>query len=272
MRVLHLHNLYHLGDNVFNFILFNKLKKYIDEKYILYYYCQPEYINQLSEFKNSNNIHIKNICEKPAESFELWINSRPIRYNHDIEMDKLRNRGIQRISYNDFYVTFFNFAMYHLKINLKINNLVYKDKELLKRYDNINTKYNNKYSNVDILFLNSQPLSGQYNYDKTKWDNYITNMNMHFKIITTTKVENINCTMDDNLTIKDIASISTQTKVIIAVNSGVVPGCLNKYTLKNIKHAYIFDDRVYFSYPNFENKNNIEEISLSDLRKFIRNN
>jgi hypothetical protein len=78
--------------------------------------------------------------------------------------------------------------------------------------------------------------------------------------------------MDDNLTIKDIASISTQTKVIIAVNSGVVPGCLNKYTLKNIKHAYIFDDRVYFSYPNFENKNNIEEISLSDLRKFIRNN
>jgi hypothetical protein len=96
-------------------------------------------------------------------------------------------------------------------------------------------------------------------------------MNRHFKIITTTKVENIKCTMDDKLTIKDIAAISTKTKVIIAVNSGVVPGCLNKYTLKNIKHAYIFDDRVYFSYPNFENRNNIEEITLSELKKIIQN-
>jgi hypothetical protein len=51
----------------------------------------------------------------------------------------------------------------------------------------------------------------------------------------------------------------------------VVPGCLNKYTLKNIRHAYIFDDRVYFSYPNFENKNNIEEITLSELKKIIHN-
>jgi len=270
MIVLHLYNIYHLGDNVFNFILFNKLKKYIDEKCIIYYYCQPEYINQVSEFKTSNNIHIKNICEKPNNSFELWINSRPICYNHDIEMYKLRKRGIQRISYNDFYVRFFNFALYNLKIKLKIHNLCYKDKELLKRYYKIHGKHNNKYSNVDILFLNSQPLSGQYNYDKAKWDNYITNINKHFKIITTTKVENINCTMDDNLTIKDIASISTKTKVIIAINSGVLPGCLNKYTLNNIKHAYIFDDRNYFSYPNFENKNNIEEITLNDLCKFIR--
>jgi len=271
MRVLHLHNLYHLGDNVFNFILFNKLKKYIDEKYIIYYYCQPEYINQISEFKTSNNIHIKNICEKPDNSFELWINSRTIHYNHDTEMDKLRKRGIQRISYNDFYVTFFNFALYHLKINLKINNLLYSDKNLLKRYYKINNKYNNKYSKVDILFLNSQPLSEQYNYDKTKWDNYITNMNKHFKIITTTKVENIKCTMDDKLTIKDIAAISTKTTVIIAVNSGVVPGCLNKYTLKNIRRAYIFDDRNYYTYSNFENRNNIEEITLSELKKIIHN-
>jgi hypothetical protein len=84
MRVLHVHNLYHLGDNVFNFILFNKLKKYIDEKYIIYYYCQPEYIKQVSEFKTSSNIHIRDISTKPVNSFELWINNRAIFHNHSL--------------------------------------------------------------------------------------------------------------------------------------------------------------------------------------------
>ena len=272
MRTLHIHNLYHLGDNIFNFILFNMLKSYIDKYFIIHYYCQPEYIKQVSEFKTNNNIHIFSISEKPSDSFELWINNRKILYNHDIEVERLRRKGIhQRISYNKFYVKFFNFALYFLKINLKINKLAYKDNNLFKRYDEINAKCNNKYSNIDILFLNSTPMSGQFNYDKIKWDNYIINSSNYFKIITTTKVENINCTMDDNLTIKDIAALSMRTKVIIAVNSGVLPGCFNIYTLKNIKHAYIFDDRNYYTYSNFENKNNIEDITLSELEKFINN-
>jgi len=272
MRELHLHNIYHLGDNIFNFILFNKLKKYIDEKYIINYYCQPEYITQISEFNISTNIRIKPICEKPHNSIEVWINSKPILYNHDLEFDKLRKKGIQRIVYNKFYVKFFNFLLLRqLKIKLKIKNLCYKDTNLIDRYNKIIIQYPNKYSNIDILFLNSQPMSGQYNYDKTRWDNRIKMINKHFKIITTTKVENVNCTMDDNLSIKDIASISTKSKIIVAVNSGVLPGCLNKYTLNNIKHVYIFDDRNEFDYPNFENKNNIEEITLDELNKFIHN-
>ena len=266
---LHLHNSYHLGDNVFNFILFNKLKKYIDNEYIINYYCQPEYINQVSEFKISNNIYIKDICEKPVQSIEMWINNRELHYNHDKEHISLREKGIQRICYNKFYVMFFNFVLYHLKINLKITNLNYKDRNLIDRYKEINERYNNKYSNIDILFLNSQPMSQQYDYNKDEWDTYIKNMNNHFKIITTTKVDGIKCTMDDNLTIKDIASISTKTKVIIAVNSGVFPGCLNDYTLKNIKHVYIFDNNNYYDYPNFENKNNINEISLNELNKYL---
>jgi hypothetical protein len=75
--------------------------------------------------------------------------------------------------------------------------------------------------------------------------------------------------MDDNLTIKDIASLSTKAKVIIAVNSGVVPGLFNIYTLTNVKHVYIFDDRIFYSYPNFEKKENITYISVDELNKYI---
>ena len=78
------------------------------------------------------------------------------------------------------------------------------------------------------------------------------------------------CTSDDNLTIKDIASLSTKAKVIIAVNSGVVPGLLNYFTLQNVKKFYIFDSFNYYSYPNFENKNKIYDISVDELNKYIQ--
>ena len=37
-RIIHLHNEYHLGDNVFNFILFYNIKKYIEQHNIIIYY------------------------------------------------------------------------------------------------------------------------------------------------------------------------------------------------------------------------------------------
>jgi len=41
-------------------------------------------------------------------------------------------------------------------------------------------------------------------YDSTHCDMY----NKKYKIVTTKKIKNINCTLDDDLTIKDIAAIS----------------------------------------------------------------
>ena len=77
--------------------------------------------------------------------------------------------------------------------------------------------------------------------------------------------------MDDNLTIKNIAAISTNVKVVIAINSGVVPGLLNYYTLTNIKQFYTFDDRCFYSYPNFIRKRNIRNIPFQELDKYLSN-
>ena len=112
-------------------------------------------------------------------------------------------------------------------------------------------------------------MSGQFNYNKGEWDTHIRHLNTKYKVMTTTKVDGIPCTMDDNLPIKDIAAISTRVKIIIAVNSGVVPGLLNKYTLNNVKHVYLFDDRCKFSYKQFENRDSIKEITFADINKYI---
>jgi hypothetical protein len=257
-KVYHLHNSYHLGDNVFNFILFYMIKDYLEKNNVkIYYYAKTEYLNQLKDFVSSKNIILSSLELKPKSSIETWVNEEYFNCKH----------GDQKMpmNFNKYYITFFNNVLKKLYINIKILKFYYSDIDLIRRYDNLSEKY----KQVDILVLNSIPLSGQYDYKKDEWDNYILNLDKKFKILTTTKVHNLICTTDDSLNVKDIAAISTNVKVIIAINSGVVPGLLNKYTLQNIKKAFIFDTRCYYSYPNFENRNNINDITIDELERYI---
>ena len=90
----------------------------------------------------------------------------------------------------------------------------------------------------------------------------IINLNNNYKIVTTKKIENINCTLDDNLTVKDIAALSTNVKYIIAINTGVIVGLFNKYTLNNVEKVYIFDRLLHYSYKNFYKINNLSDINI----------
>lgn len=263
-RIYYIHNDKGLGDNVFNMIFFNIIKFYILSNNIkIYYYTKDSYIGQLNEFITiPENIFILPFSIKPNNSLELWINTHFYGYTH---IDAINNSNTKIICYNIYYKNFFNIVLSKLKLNCSINKFFYIDNDLIERYDKIPSIY----KNFDILILNSQPYSNQYDYDKNSWDNYIIKMNSKFNILTTTKVDGVLCTFDDNLTIKDIASLSTKAKVIIAINSGVVPGLLNYYTLTNIKHFYNFDNRSFYSYPNFENKKLITDIHFEELEKYI---
>ena len=258
-RVYHIHNIYGLGDSVFNFILFYQIKNYIEDNNIkIFYYTKKEYLHQLKEFICSPNIFLSFLEMKPPNSIELWINNGFFEYRHD--------RQNMPVCFNLYYNKFFNNVIKKLNFNLTLDKILYYyDNDLLIRYDNLPDKY----KNFDIMILNSTPFSQQYEYKKDIWDNYIMKLNNHFKILTTTKVDGVLCTFDDNLSIKDIASLSTKAKVIIAINSGVMPGLLNYYTLTTVKHFYIFDNNCYYSYPNFENKKYITDITIEELTKYI---
>jgi hypothetical protein len=105
-------------------------------------------------------------------------------------------------------------------------------------------------------------MSGQINYNEDGWNNLCEQLNKKYKIITTKKVNNIFCTLDEQLTIKDIAALSTNIKKIIAVNTGIITGLFNEYTLNNIKVLYFFDDYATYSYPKFEKVNAIEDLKF----------
>jgi hypothetical protein len=263
-KIYHIHNDKGLGDNVFNIIFFNIINDFINNNNIkIYYYTKYSYLTQLQEFVHNNtNIILCPLKVKPKFSIELWINNSFFEYTH---IDAVLITDIKMVDYNKFYKKFINIVLKKFNFNININKLVYYDEDLLNRYN----LFNEKYKVFDILILNSIPFSGQYNYNKTEWDNYIIKLNDTFKILTTTKVDGVLCTGDDNLTIKDIASLSTKAKIIIAINSGVFPGLLNYYTLTNVRHFYIFDNRCFYSYPNFENKIYINDITFEELHNYI---
>ena len=93
-------------------------------------------------------------------------------------------------------------------------------------------------------------------------------MDKKYKIITSEKVEGINCTCDDKLTVKDIAALSTRAKNIIAINSGVVPGLFNSETLNNIENIYYFDNLNTYRHSKFIKKGDLDELNFFSIEAF----
>jgi len=244
--IINFYNLFHLGDHVFNFIIFYQLKNYIEaEQVYLHYYCNEEYISQLSEFKCSSNISIYKI---EGENYKSGINLHPLAL------------GNHKLRYMDLIIVDFYEALFK-RINFPVcifKSLIYFDDELECRYKRLPDQY----KNLQILILNSTARSGQYAKDDKLWENFIKTMNSLFKIATSEKVQNILCTSDHNLSVKDIAAISTTATYIIAVNSGCVPGLFNNYTLNSVREIYYFDNISSIASSKFKKCTDLRHIEI----------
>jgi len=256
-RIIHLHNEWHLGDNVFNFILFYNIKDYLKQNNItIFYYAQPYYLPQLKEFIPNKHVVLYDIAAKPEYSLQLWIGNGFWGYTHS-------RSG--RVPFNKFYIKFFNLVLNKLGFPIKLTRFFYQDPDLLYRYE----KLNDEYKNLDILIINSNACSGQFSYSEKNWNYLINKLHQRYKITTTKKVDNVLSTTDAGLTIKDIAALSTNIKVVIAINTGVLPGLLNSITLTRVKKFYTFDNSEFFTYPNFERKNRLIDITFDELDRYI---
>ncbi len=253
---LHLYNIYHLGDNVFNIIFFNKIYPYLSKKNIvIQYYCNHNYHSQVKEFiQYPDRIKLRSLEERGDKGLELWINNRNLVNNYELQC---------LVGFDTYYIHFYNYILKQLQFPIILFDLKYKDEDLLYRKKRILSEYP-KYKNLDILFINSEPLSGQYPYPRQEWNQFITTMNKKYNIITTLKVKDIDCTMDIKLTIKDIAALSIEAKYIIAINTGPFVGCYNEYTLQHVNKIYIFVQNLTFDHPKVQ-----RHIHINDLYSFF---
>lgn len=254
-KLIKLYNQFHLGDQVFNFILFYNIKDYIEANDItIHYYCNKEYHWQISEFNCSKNILIFELSPDMKDGLHVWIGDRIYDICWYTQADAFQRK------LNLFYVAFFNEILQKLKIPVQFRKLEYTDPELLTRYDKVNQRCNNKYAELDFLILNSTALSGQYYRNDAEWNPLILKLNEKYRIVTTEKVPGVHCTQDDRLSIKDIAAVSTRVKKIIAVTSGVVTGLFNTYTLNNVEVIYTFSYNDCFEHPKIISKTNINDL------------
>jgi hypothetical protein len=243
-KTINILNGYHLGDNLFTIIYLLNIKKYlIDNNIKVNYYIVQDYVAAIKEFITFPNVEIFVVSSNtPKNSTDIWIGNKNFTSNY------FKNIDNSKMPFNDFLVRFF--SEFATKLNLPtIKEFKYTDKELLTRYNNLNDIYKNN----DILIINARARSGQYNYNAKKedWNTLIKSLTNKYKIVTTEKVDNIPCTRDNNLTVKDIASISTSVKYIIAVNTGPLVACFNTYAFNKVKKWFIFCNKITYSYPNF---------------------
>lgn len=256
-NIYNIYNKYHLGDNIFNIIFFNKILPYLKKNNIkIHYYCLKQYHKQVEEFIfDKEYIILKELTDKII-GMEAWINNENLIKRYELQ---------NKIGFDRYYMYFFNILCKKMRIPYCIQDLKYTDDDLLLRLDKLKNENKDILNNLDILIINSEPLSGQYKYNKKDWYNFILYLTSKFKIITTLKIdENIPCTMDLGFSCKDIAAISTNVKYIISINTGPFVGCYNEYTLKQVLKIYIFVDNLKFEHYKISVHQNI-----LDLYKFF---
>ena len=255
-KIINIYNDWHLGDCLFVIVYLYNCKQYIiDNNIKINFYVNKDYINQLNEFKFSENINLYDITLKPNDSINTWIAADNYEYN-----DNSINYKGNDPPFNDFLAKFYSNVGKQFNLP-SIDNFLYIDEDLLMRYE----KLDEKYKNIDILIINSEPKSGQYNYNKDEWDKFIYELSSKYKIVTSNKVENILCSCDNKLSIKDIAAISTNVDYIIAISTGPIIPLFNKYTLERVKQWYILDNKRKYSYPN-----SITLTELNDIKNIFK--
>jgi hypothetical protein len=257
-------------------VMFYNIKDFIEENDIhINYFCKlgfnnhthndnTEYHSQLQEFNPSKNIVFYDLnllyYNKDIHTLSTWIG------NPELEFNVFNSK---HLCFNEFLANFFTKLLELMNIPIRIEKFQFIDTGLIDRYNVLDDSY----KNIDILIINSKGLSGQQNNSEEVWPGHIKYLANKYKIVTTRKVDGVLSTTDCNFSLKTISAISTKAKVIIAINTGVVPALYNKYTLDNVRKAYIFDENTHinvnYSYDRFENSSDITSLTYDVLDKYI---
>lgn len=257
-NIINICQLYHLGDNIINFIFFNKIKEYIEKNDItINYYCYGKYHKNLIEFKCSNNINIRELDPNIlSENFgkNVTINNMYHLWQATINI-KPKCKSIEEI-----LCTMFNLFLKHHNIPIIVDAFEYQDDDLIHRYSLLEDSY----KKVDILLINSTPLSKQYVYNKCLWDDFIISLSKKYKVAITEMVnnsnENIVCL--DNFSVKQIAAVALGVKIIIAINTGPSIPLYNTDILNNVDVIYLFGGGRRFRTRKIKEVSNLNELDF----------
>jgi len=226
------YNKHHYGDHILNLRFFYNHTPLLKEKGIkIHYLYDPNYVKNLEELRRYVDPDVVTLHTITPDSLkdatELWMET-PV---------------------NDIHYTRFEpfFTEYYKKIANTLG-LEGMNTSLYQKEDYLHEIYKNlpePFKDLDILFINASPQSGQVkNYDAEKFNSLAKKLAGKYKLATTSPVDNsIPCSFREGLYLQDIGAISTHAKYIIGTNSGPMVTCYNDITKKNVKKFIIFEDK-----------------------------
>jgi hypothetical protein len=234
--IIEVQNYYHLGDQIINFIFFKKIKEYIEQhNIIIHYYCHKQYHSNLLDFKNSDNIIILNWENK---GYFLWQGNVPKDYYIE-----------------DTLCNMFNIFLKTYNIPISVESFEYADSYLFKIIEDMD----NTYKNIDILVINSSPCSGQYNFNKSSWDDFVIKLTRKYKIATTSYINDSILSLH-NISLIKIAAIALNVKKIIAINTGPSIPLYNTDILNRVENIYLFCNWYNYKTRKIEVVKNLDEV------------
>jgi len=249
MKVFHVHQPFHLGDNIYNIHLYRKLIE-ANSEIIFIYYVQSVYIKPLNDFIKGyeDKIILKPYNERPLHSINSWINEDNTYY------DKIINNICLEVIYYEFYQKFCK----RLGLDCPINDIVgtYLDYTELLEPNALTTKN-------DYLIANSDPFSGQWVIrDEFK---FITDklLEKNVKIISLqpTGISLIPCTRDYGLNLLQVGNIAINSRYIFGVHSAPFCTIINKYNYNKIEKCGVFHIHgIKYSGNNFYSFRNNQEV------------
>lgn len=240
MRVYSLYNNHHIGDAIMILRFLYAHKEFIKRNDIIihYYYSDycKEYLRNIEDYTEKGIIELFTMNKTPSDAIEFWM-GYPIDNVHVKQWSLYHQKFYRRIA----SFLGFNHELIHC-------DLWQNEPYLNNIYDSLSDKY----KNIDILIINSTPQGKAYTKNSTKMDNMCRFLKQKYTIVTTKKVDDITCTLDDNLTIRDIGAISTHSKYIISIMTGPSCGLYNTMTKAYVK-KWFFLHHLSIVFCNIDN-------------------
>ena len=246
----------HYGDNIFPLKFFYNISDHLRKRGItIYYYYNPKYIkkDELDRYINKDTMVLRPMHEKPSYAVMLYL--------------ILPMSGVYvSNSFDEYFGEMYKRLVNYMGLaDLGIDTSLYQKEEyLLKIYE----KLPDKFKDIDILFINSEPKTEKIINNKESGDAAAIELSKRYRIVTTSPVnDEIPCTFTDGLMLQVIGAVSTHAKYIIGVNSGPLIPCLNYYAKQSVK-KWIFVSRDRFTqipYRRIHDYNNLSEIVISEI-------
>lgn len=213
---------WHLGDNLIHLHFLRKLaEKYPEIEF--HHALNPAYLGQCQDVVSDiPRIHLEALAaDKPFQGIDAWKGADGFFFQHP-----------KKLQFGALYLDLFA----KMAREMGLSSPFRTTSDLLFDYPAI--QKDRGFPQYDVLLINSVPLSDQF---KSYRDEDFSALAMALwerglSVVTTKRMDGFACTLDNNMTVTDIANLSLSAKYLIAVCTGAMWPSINVFNQD--RHAF----------------------------------